>query len=332
MIDICAAIIAQTLGARVHARPDLGMAAERKFLAAERWKILKVAVMTAKYDKPVLLHCNSASKRSFGSFGLLTTAAISPPCPTHPSASSGHWIQYSYTHTTREAASFAVNTAVKLLEPRVSLEAMMGFNNTGNVCVWPSEEVLAYYCLERRNLFQRAAVCELGSGMTGLAGLMLACTQTPSQVMLTDGNRVSVQNIRENVLVNQHHFGETVVSAAQLMWDSIDFGVFSSYFGTFDYVICADCLFFEDVHYDLVLVIRKLLKPNGRSQAIIFAPKRGKTLENFCNVAQLYFKVEQSMHYSDTVWRLHQMKIEDTKEYCPDLHYPLQIILTKNIK
>ena len=49
----------------------------------------------------------------------------------------------------------------------LKLQDLTGFNNTGNICVWPSEEVLAGYCLENRHLFKGKNVLELGAGMTG---------------------------------------------------------------------------------------------------------------------------------------------------------------------
>ena len=69
-----------------------------------------------------------------------------------------------------------IEVQVRLLQKNVSLQDMIGFNNTGNVCVWPSEEVLAYYCLTHAELFARGSrrVCEIGAGMTGLAALCVA--------------------------------------------------------------------------------------------------------------------------------------------------------------
>ena len=292
-----------------------------KPLAAERWEILKSAVLSAKKQISGELELSSVSVRRFSKFGLFTTD-VPPPDPAHPLSSTAQWLKYTYTPS--NPSSTATEVSVKHLEDRVSLEAMMGFNNTGNVCVWPSEEVLAYHCLEHKQLFHGASVCELGCGMTGLAGLMLACTHTPSHVLLTDGNRTSVENVREIVQANRWRFGDTTVSTDMLLWDSLALKD-SSYCGKFDHVICADCLFFEDLHHELVLVIHKLLKPEG-GRAVIFAPKRGSTLERFCSTAEQYFQVDQSLHYDDKVWRIHQ---EAPQDYNPDLHYPLKIIMTK---
>ena len=53
---------------------------------------------------------------------------------------------------------------------------MLGFNNTGNVCIWPSEEVLVHWVLSRPTLFDGLRVCEIGGGMASLAGLAVALT------------------------------------------------------------------------------------------------------------------------------------------------------------
>jgi calmodulin-lysine N-methyltransferase len=62
---------------------------------------------------------------------------------------------------------------------------MLGFNNTGNVCVWPAEEVLAVWCLERPGLFHGKRVLELGGGMASLAGLAVAqCSEASRSLAL----------------------------------------------------------------------------------------------------------------------------------------------------
>lgn len=296
-------------------------------LAGDRWKILKKAIFSSKRQNTVSLQevdISVASVRNFRGFGLFTitdlpAVKLAVDVPTSP----GQWQLYSCD--LGDAIPTVVKASVKLLESRVSLEAMVGFNNTGNICIWPAEEVLAYHCLEHRQLFQGANVCELGCGMTGLAGLMLACTHMPSHVLLTDGNEVSITNVRDIVEVNKQCFGDTNVSCDVVKWESASLK--EDYFGKYDYVISADCLFFEDLHHELISVIKNLLKPN-EGTALIFAPRRGKTLEQFCTVAEEFFQVEKNLYYSGKVWKVHQ---EKPYGYKAELHYPLYVVLKKRL-
>ena len=70
----------------------------------------------------------------------------------------GKW--FHYEHCVSIASSDVhVNPVVKHLTETTSLEDMMGFDNTGNVCVWPAEEILAFYCLRMLKCL-RAKLCE----------------------------------------------------------------------------------------------------------------------------------------------------------------------------
>ena len=84
----------------------------------------------------------------------------------------------------------------------LKLQDLTGFNNTGNICVWPSEEVLAAYCLENLHLFHEKSILELGAGMTGLAGLIVSQTANPKHVLITDGNENSIENL--NIVINEN--------------------------------------------------------------------------------------------------------------------------------
>lgn len=54
-------------------------------------------------------------------------------------------------------------------------------------CCWPSEEVLAYYCINHSDVFRSKKVLELGSGY-GLAGLVIAASTNADEVVISDGN------------------------------------------------------------------------------------------------------------------------------------------------
>ena len=63
------------------------------------------------------------------------------------------------------------------------------------VCLWPSEEALAYWCTCHGDLFSGKVVVELGSGV-GLAGMAVAACTDAARVVLTDGCEETVQRIR----------------------------------------------------------------------------------------------------------------------------------------
>ncbi|KAI9119637.1 hypothetical protein K1719_009513 [Acacia pycnantha] len=52
---------------------------------------------------------------------------------------------------------------------------------------WPSEHVLAYYCLSHAELFRHKKVIELGSGY-GLSAFVIAAVTEASEVVISDGN------------------------------------------------------------------------------------------------------------------------------------------------
>lgn len=77
------------------------------------------------------------------------------------------------------------NCAAELKDFEISNK--FNIDNTGIVCQWPSEEVLAYFCLSHSDLFRSKKVIELGSGY-GLAGLVIAATTEALEVVISDGN------------------------------------------------------------------------------------------------------------------------------------------------
>lgn len=94
------------------------------------------------------------------------------------------------------------------------LEDIQGFNNTGNIRIWPSEECLAYLLLKNPSKVEGKRVLELGAGMTGLAGLV-ASHFTSSNVLLSDGNDKSVENLQR--VVSRNKLGN--VSTGKILWN-----------------------------------------------------------------------------------------------------------------
>ncbi|KNC54578.1 uncharacterized protein AMSG_12353 [Thecamonas trahens ATCC 50062] len=132
--------------------------------------------------------------------------------------------------------------------PKVSAARLMGNNNTGNICIWPSEEVFAHLLLTRhagllaRNSFR---AIELGAGMTGLAGVVVAAAAASdtAAVVVTDGNPTSVDLLAANLAANHG-----------VSWDAaVDYSADVALCGgRFDLVFAADCLFFEAAHLGLI--------------------------------------------------------------------------------
>ena len=118
---------------------------ERNNKAKKRWTILADVIKSKKAN-----HESEGTKRKFKSYNLLLSETISE-------SEEFSWHKISWLKT---------SVMIRILSPRISLHKLTGFNNTGNVCVWPSEECLAVYCLNQTELFQQKTVLEIGGGMT----------------------------------------------------------------------------------------------------------------------------------------------------------------------
>lgn len=78
----------------------------------------------------------------------------------------------------------------------------------------------------------------------------------------------------------------------------------------FDVIITSDCTFFKEFHGALVWTIKSLLKKEGPSEAILFSPKRGDSLDKFLVEVKdsgLRFRTDEI--YDTEVWRRHQQFI-----------------------
>ncbi|CAI9272281.1 unnamed protein product [Lactuca saligna] len=201
-------------------------------------------------------------------------------------------------------------------------------DNTGLVCSWPSEEVLAYHCLSQLDLFRSKRVIELGSGY-GLAGLLVAAVTEALEVVISDGNPQVVDYIQRNINANSSVFGCTKVKSMMLHWNHEELSDISN---SFDIIIASDCTFFKEFHKGLVQTIKCLLKKEGHSEAIFLGPKRGNSLDEFLMEVKesgLQFTVNEI--YNSEVWRRHESFVNgDTSwpNYEKDHCYPLLIRIT----
>ncbi|KAF4528193.1 hypothetical protein B566_EDAN014018 [Ephemera danica] len=278
--------------------------------ARQRWRLLADALKKRGSEKPP--HESVGDSCMGVTFGLVTCS----PCDV-----TGGWFHYE---------SQSCRVLVCHVAEAVSPRALAGFNNTGNVRVWSSEEVLAHYCLKQGSaLFSGRSVLELGGGMTCLAGLMVGKSTSPSKVHLSDGNSAAVANVKRIIVRNEFRMD---VSCSILRWHEANKWLVNH--GAFDLILCADCLFFDDARPELASAISCLLRPGG--SALVMAPRRGGTFDVFveeaaargllCSVARCY---------DETVWARHEALLNSFNQggafYDEDLHYPLLLILSKPV-
>eukprot|EP01113_Clastostelium_recurvatum_P015359 TRINITY_DN18548_c0_g1_i1.p1 TRINITY_DN18548_c0_g1~~TRINITY_DN18548_c0_g1_i1.p1 ORF type:complete len:206 (-),score=25.63 TRINITY_DN18548_c0_g1_i1:510-1127(-) len=154
-------------------------------------------------------------------------------------------------------------------------ELQSEFDNTGNVCIWPAEEIMATYLLSHPEVCAGKRVIELAAGATGLAGLLVAKYTPCRSVVITDGNVTAAtslnMHISRNELLN--------CTGTRLVFGDLPA---SSALGHYDVILAADCLFFEHAHKELVLTIEHLMAPGG--VALFFAPQRGGSLSRFVSL------------------------------------------------
>lgn len=129
---------------------------------------------------------------------------------------------------------------------------------------------------------------------------------------------------------NSGSFGGTEVKPLMLHWGQEKDSDISN---TFDVIIASDCTFFKEFHGALVRTIKSLLKKEGPSEAILFSPRRGNSLDKFLGEVKdsgLHFSTDEM--YDTEVWRRHQGFVEGDDSwpnYEMDHCYPLLVRITR---
>ncbi|XP_045119618.1 calmodulin-lysine N-methyltransferase-like [Portunus trituberculatus] len=272
----------------------------RGTVARRRWRILAEALQRSSNRDA---SPDSVSTRKFQSFGLLLFEELG---------------QEFYSV---RCINSDLKVIVRLLRRDFSPSQLTGFNNTGNVCIWPSEEILTYYCLSNLKIFSGKSVLELGGGMTSLAGMLVAASGVASRMVLTDGNALSVSNVKVSLQKNNLSV-ETF--ARVLRWGVAE--EISPHQGKFDVAMCADCLFFDDERDSLLLTLLAVLRPGGI--ALVVAPARSGTFHSFASLCRPHFRVAIVEKYDHVVDHLAQKSALDP-HYNHNLHFPLLMVLKK---
>ncbi|CAG8604218.1 12037_t:CDS:2 [Funneliformis mosseae] len=170
-----------------------------------------------------------------------------------------------------------------------------GMLNTGNLCIWPSEEVL-------------------GGGMCALAGLIVAAKCHPQSTILNS---------------NKELFSDVDMCSVQMLWNKN-----TVYDIQYNIVICADCTFDKETHPHLLHVIRSILKKSDKSLFILCAPRRGDSLQAFVTLLETTgeFRVELLEKYDEIVWKSHGKSLKEEQGYYnTDAHYPLIVRASWNL-
>ncbi|EDW25459.1 GL26414 [Drosophila persimilis] len=253
--------------------------------AQKRWKILakvlrKDSEETVSSSSDEFSEEQTASVRRFKSFDLLQQDSFEDHVSLKCLGKTENW--YKYRMQLDNDVEYSVN--IHHMERQLTASDLMGFNNTGNICVWPSEEALTALVL----------------------------------------SEVSVDNVRKTACLNEL---SCYTKCSVLKWQERSARAQAEQ-EKFDFILCADCLFFDEARSALVDTIWYYLAPRG--VALIMAPRRGRTLSMFQDECMARgFAVELATRYNETIWQRHLQLKADSALYDEDLHYPLLLRLCK---
>lgn len=190
---------------------------------------------------------------------------------------------------------------------RVSRSELSGFDNTGNVRLWPGGEALAAYLLLNPSLLSGKSAVELGSGLLGLPGI--TASRSARNVHITDGNEHSVKVVSSIISNNDIEN----VTTAILRWDS------PTNLESFDVVLAADCIFFKDSHKYFLSVCDLLLSQTNDSFVMLCSPNRKGSLDVFIEFAKSNSQFSACIDEDFTDF-LKDTELELDTDVCPILY------------
>ncbi|KAJ0252234.1 Calmodulin-lysine N-methyltransferase [Hirschfeldia incana] len=287
-----------------------------------RWRILRQALVS-RSDSQSEAEIKRVSRKATQGFNLI-------PCQVVDSSDNSREACVCFTIPIPASPKLYLTQRVDNCSDLNDFEISNRHNidNTGLVCQWPSEEVLAYFCMSQPDRFSGKRVIELGSGY-GLAGLVIAATTEASEVVISDGNPQVVNYIKRNIESNSMAFSDTCVKAMEFHWNQHELSELTN---SFDIIVASDCTFFKEFHKDLASIIKVLLKANEPSEALFFSPKRGDSLDKFLKEIDangLHYVLTEK--YDGQVWKRHETLVkgdESWPSYDKNHCYPLLIQIT----
>ncbi|KAG7169341.1 Calmodulin-lysine N-methyltransferase-like [Homarus americanus] len=148
----------------------------------------------------------------------------------------------------------------------------------------------------------------------------VAASGEPSKMVLTDGNALSVNNVKVSL---QRNYLPMETYTRVLRWGVPD--EVSPHQGKFDVAI----LFFDEGRESLLSTLLKVLRPGGT--ALVVAPSRSGTFQTFASMCRPHFMVAVVEKYDQVVDQHVQKQTTMDPYYNKNLHFPLLMILKKKI-
>lgn len=222
---------------------------------------------------------------------------------------------------------------------------------------------------------ERPSVIEIGAGV-GLAGFALAMSGKSKHVIVTDGNwRVAkllgqnAQRVEMMMTTKKENKPETKITAGCLPWQIFSSSssstpttatiksqqqleMYDKLLTECQYLVGADCLFFETFHNDLVdLVIRFFMVSLEKSvlkkkrKVVFVAPSRGGSRERFLELLKKKISSEEMNdharslpclrweiieNYDEAIFAIHKNHLESAASagYTADRHYPQVVVIS----